>query len=377
MPDGDLNIGFARRGYSPSGGAEAYLRRLASGLVARGHQAHLFASPEWPEDDASFTGITRLPATSAMAFAEELKNTGLAVQSDVLMSFERIWHCDVYRAGDGVHRAWLEHRKEFDGPVANFVRCLNRKHHDILRLEQALLGDRESSRVIANSQMVKDEIVQFYGYPADRIDIVRNGVPLEKFRFDPAFRERSWADLKLTKNEVAMLFVGSGWERKGLRFAIKAIEACKDPKLRLFVAGRGDEQKFRRPFVRFVGEMADLSQVYAAADIFILPTIYDPSSNGCLEALASGLPVVTTRGNGFSEIIENEVHGSVVDSPKNIAALRDAIRFWSDPARRASARPAILERASQFDIARNVDQTLAILVQAASAASASGKIRKT
>jgi UDP-glucose:(heptosyl)LPS alpha-1,3-glucosyltransferase len=123
--------------------------------------------------------------------------------------------------------------------------------------------------------------------------------------------------------------------------------------------------------------VADLRAAYAAADIFILPTIYDPFSNGCLEALASGLPVVTTRGNGFSEIIENDVHGSVVDSPTNVAALREAIRFWSDSARRASARPVILERASQFDISKNVEETLAILIQAASAASASGKIRKT
>ena len=231
--------------------------------------------------------------------------------------------------------------------------------------KQSLLGDRESSRIIANSQMVKNEIGDFYGYPADRIDIVRNGVPLDEFRFEPAFRERSWTDLKLNKDEVAVLFVGSGWERKGLRFAIKAIEACKNPKLRLLVAGRGDEQTFQRSFVRFLGEMADLRPVYAACDIFILPTIYDPFSNACLEALASGLPVITTRANGFSEIIEHGVHGSIVDFADNVESLRAAVEFWSDPSRRATTRPAIIERAAQFDISKSVEQTLAILVQAA------------
>jgi UDP-glucose:(heptosyl)LPS alpha-1,3-glucosyltransferase len=105
--------------------------------------------------------------------------------------------------------------------------------------------------------------------------------------------------------------------------------------------------------------------VYAASDIFLLPTIYDPFSNACLEALASGIPVITTRANGFSEVIENGVHGSIVDLASDISSLRDAIRFWSDESRRSAARSTIIERASQFDISNNVGKTLAILLQLA------------
>src|SRR6266496_3529410 len=115
--------------------------------------------------------------------------------------------------------------------------------------------------------------------------------------------------------------------------------------------------------------------IYSAADIFILPTIYDPFSNACLEALACGLPVITTRSNGFSEIIENGVHGSTVDLANNVTGLRDAIQFWSDPARRADAKSRNTQRAAQFDISVNVARTLEILAQAAaSAVSTSGKI---
>jgi UDP-glucose:(heptosyl)LPS alpha-1,3-glucosyltransferase len=96
-----------------------------------------------------------------------------------------------------------------------------------------------------------------------------------------------------------------------------------------------------------------------------LPTIYDPFSNACLEALACGLPVITTRSNGFSEIIEDSVHGSIVDHAGNLVGLRDAIRFWSDPPRRGAARSANIERASQFDISKNVEQTLEILTRVA------------
>jgi UDP-glucose:(heptosyl)LPS alpha-1,3-glucosyltransferase len=133
----------------------------------------------------------------------------------------------------------------------------------------------------------------------------------------------------------------------------------------LLVAGRGNQRPYKSKRVKFLGEVRDLVRVYAAADIFILPTIYDPFSNACLEALACGLPVITTRSNGFSEIIENGVHGSIVDHAGNLLALRDAIRLWSDPSRRAAARSTNTQLAAQFDISRNIDETLAILCSAA------------
>jgi UDP-glucose:(heptosyl)LPS alpha-1,3-glucosyltransferase len=379
-----LTITFVRRGYSPSGGAENYLKRLAQGIVDLGHEAQLIATDDWPINEWSFGPVTQVKANSALGFADELEKLRPQLRCDVLMSLERIWRCDVYRAGDGVHQAWLNRRRKFEMPLQRFVRGVNRKHQEILQLEESLFAKGGAGRVIANSEMVKKEIVDLYRYPADKIDIVRNGVPLEQFRFDPALREQSRADLKLKPDEIALLFAGSGWERKGLRFAIEAIELCRDRKLRLLVAGRGDARGYKpkRFFtaepVRFLGEIADLRSIYAAADIFILPSIYDPFSNACLEALASGLPVITTRDNGFSEIIENCVHGSVVDRPNDVSALRDAIRFWSDETRRADARSTINERASQFDMVTNVAATLKILFQsAASSSSSRGSIRKT
>ena len=383
MSNGKLTITFARRGYSPSGGAEAYLKRLAQGVVDLGHEARLVATDDWPTNEWSFGSITRVKANSAIGFADELKTTRPQLSCDVLMSLERVWCCNVYRAGDGVHQAWLNRRRRFEMPLQRFVRSLNRNHRDILQLEESLFARGGAGRVIANSEMVKDEIVDLYRYPADKIDLVRNGVPLDRFRSDPALREKSRVDLKLKPHEVALLFAGSGWERKGLRFAIEAFELCRDRKLRLLVAGRGDARGYKpkRFFteepIRFLGEVADLRPIYAAADIFILPSVYDPFSNACLEALASGLPVITTRDNGFSEIIENDVHGSIVDRASDSAALRDAIQFWSDEWRRASARSITTERASQFDIAINVAATLKILFQSAASSSLSrGSIRK-
>ncbi|HAF04233.1 MAG TPA: hypothetical protein DCO65_07540 [Spartobacteria bacterium] len=226
--------------------------------------------------------------------------------------------------------------------------------------------------------MVQNEIVDLYGYPSDKIDIVPNGVPIAEFREAIAKREQGRAALGLAPDEIAVLFVGSGWERKGLSFAIEAVEAGNDPKMRLFVAGRGNRRRYKSARAQFLGTVVDLAQLYAAADIFLLPTIYDPFSNACLEALASGIPVITTRANGFSEIIEDGVHGSIIDLSDNGAALCGALKFWSDETRRRAARSTIIGRASQFDISKNVAQTLQILVQAAaSAALTSGKIPNT
>ena len=369
-----LRLAFVRRGYSPTGGAEAYLKRLARGVIEAGHKVRLIATNEWPEDQWPLGPITRLRAESVIGFADELEQIRPQLDCDVLLSLERVWSCDVYRAGDGVHRAWLARRRRFELPLKQFARALNPKHRDLLHLEESLFASRKARRVIVASQMVKKEIVDLYRYPADRTDIVHNGVPLDKFRFDSELREKSREDLELKPDQIALLFAGSGWERKGLLFAIKAMALCKNRKMRLLVAGRGNAALYktrrlrfwREEPVQFLGEVEDVRRVYAAADIFILPTIYDPFSNACLEALACGLPVITTRSNGFSEIIENGVHGSIVDPPGDLPALRDAIRFWSDPSRRAAARPTNIERAAQFDISKNIEKTLAVLTGIAS-----------
>ena len=370
---GRLSIVFVRRGYSPTGGAETYLKRLAGGVIEGGHNVQLATTNDWPDADWPFGSIMRVNAKSPIGFASDLERMRTELRYDVLFSLERVWSCDVYRAGDGVHRAWLDRRRKFELPLKRFVRNLSSKHQDLLRLEQSLFSDGNTRRVIAGSQMVKDEIVTFYRYPADRIDIVRNGVPLEKLRFDPELREKSREELKIKPDQTALLFAGSGWERKGLLFAIEAAALCGDRNMRLLVAGRGNASLYktkrlrfwREEPVKFLGEVVDMLRVYAAADIFILPTIYDPFSNACLEALACGLPVITTRSNGFSEIMENGVHGSIVDHAGDLPGLRDAILLWSDPSRRAAARSTNMQLAAQFGISENARETLAILLGAA------------
>ena len=219
---------------------------------------------------------------------------------------------------------------------------------------------------------MKEEIVWLYGYPANEIDLVHNGVPVAQFAAATEQRASSRMALGLKEDEIAVVFAGSGWARKGLRFAMAAAADCGVPKMRLLVAGKGNEALYRGHKAEFLGTAQDSAALFAAADIFLLPTIYDPFSNACLEALAAGVPVITTETNGFSEIIEDEKHGSIVPDASDVASLRDALHFWSDANRREEARPLLKARAAQFDISFNVARTLEILSQAASAASTVG-----
>ncbi len=370
-----LTIGLVRRGHSETGGAEAYLKRLARGLSRAGQQTRLFTDATWPTSEWPFGPITRLRAESGRRFADELEKARPAEHCDLLLSLERVWRCDVYRAGDGIHRAWLRRRDAASSPVKKIIRRFGRSHRDTLELEQALFGGG-AGRVIANSGMVKREAQDFYSYPAECIDVVANGVPLAEFCGGHELRGQRRKNLGLAEKDIAVLFVGSGWERKGLRFARAAVESLGG-NFRLLVAGRGGRRLRDSRCVRMLGAVRDLPALYAAADIFLLPTLYDPFSNACLEALASGLPVITTRANGFHEIIEDGVHGSILSQPNELRQIRAALNFWANPERRAEARPAIQERASHFDISVNVERTLEIMHQAASAAAVSGKILKT
>jgi UDP-glucose:(heptosyl)LPS alpha-1,3-glucosyltransferase len=353
-----MKLGLARRGYSSSGGAEAYLKRFAYGLAAAGHQPVLFASerwPEWPHELRVLAG-GRSPGAFARALLAETS------ACDYLFSLERVLACDCYRAGDGVHAAWLERRARHEAPWRPLFRRLSGKHRELLRLEETMFRHRTARRVIANSRMVKEEIVAAYGYPAGQIDVIYNGVPAAPSPAQLAdWRREKRRELGLEDGDYVVLFAGSGWERKGLRFAIEAMNRAALAGSVLLVAGHGRPGAMPASTrTRYLGAVRGLARTLAAADAFILPTLYDPFSNACLEALAAGLPVITTTANGFAEILEPG-EGEAVADPADTPALARAIESWAPRARRDEAREPLREKGRAFTVERNVRETLAVV----------------
>ena len=133
----------------------------------------------------------------------------------------------------------------------------------------------------------------------------------------------------------------------------------------LAVAGRGPVRRFRGPNVTFFGSIghAELQRFYRGADFLILPTWYDPFANVTLEALASGLPVITTRANGAAEILEEGVDGAVVETARDRGALVDQIGLFADTAKREEARAACRRKAEQFGLADHVGKVVELCMK--------------
>ncbi len=353
-----MKIGLVRRGFSRTGGAEVYLKRLGRALVDGGHAVTLYATPDWPQAEWPYGPMVPVLGKAPVTFANAVKH--LLPSDGVSLSLERLWTCDVYRAGDGVHARWLELRKAHEPGWRSSWRRWHGKHREILRLERSLFSPGGSRAAIVNSEMVKREIVETFGYPADRITVIRNGLPDRHFRKTPGTRAERRHRWDILDNRIAVVFAGSGAFRKGLKYALAAFREISDPRLLLLVAG--DVRRRLAPGnVRFLGPVADMASLYGAADLFLLPTLYDPFSNACLEAASFGLPIITTAANGFAELMRPGLHGEVLPRADDVPALRHALLAWADPARREAAKDACADLAQNLSINDNLQRTLAVL----------------
>lgn len=378
-----MKIALIRRQFSATGGAELYLQRLLTALAQAGHEVHLFAEAWEPSlvlgeagnADASpppgeKTGTRgqspisfhRVPvsgsrATRPLRFAEAVQATLAREPFDCVFSLERTLRQDVYRAGDGVHRVWLERRREFAPWWRKPFIGLGAFHTRMMQLEARTLDPANTRRVIVNSEMVKREILAHFPFPADRIHLVRNGIDVA--RFQGGQRAKTRARFGIRDDEFLLLFVGSGWKRKGLKYALMAFQQAARPNLRFLVVGKGRPPARPPRGVVFAGPMADVENACAAADLLVFPPIYEPSSNVVIEALAAGLPVVTSACNGAAEVLEEGITGTVVKNPADVSGLVRAIEFWAQKRSRVTVDPAALS------LERNVQETLAVLELAA------------
>jgi len=223
----------------------------------------------------------------------------------------------------------------------------------MLSLERELFSHPELRFVIVNSLRGRDEILRHYGsYVSDaRVRLLRNPIDASRFGRDEECRQRVRLNIGLADRPV-VLFVGSGFFRKGLDIVLKAM-AFLDNEVELLVAGRGSIPKYRRlakqlgisDRVHLLGPVEDPAPLYSAADCFCLPAIYEPFGSACLEALAAGLPVVTTRVTGASELIRHGVTGLVLEDnpePEAVAqALKKTLSLVGQPMFAPAARAAV------------------------------------
>jgi UDP-glucose:(heptosyl)LPS alpha-1,3-glucosyltransferase len=225
--------------------------------------------------------------------------------------------------------------RRFRGPGLR-LRRLSPRHVALLALERQVFRD-PAQLVQCNSNMVRTELRRRYGIPPQRLALIRNGVDLE--RFHPRRRRPEGARLRAQLGagaEPVWLFAGSGFARKGLDTALRALARGGPAESRLWVAGADDSSPWRRlagrlgvgPRVQFLGYRRDLPALYAAADALLLPTRYDAFANVCLEAAAAGLPTVSSAANGAAEILGPA--GFAVEDPEDADAFARALDALAD-----------------------------------------------
>jgi UDP-glucose:(heptosyl)LPS alpha-1,3-glucosyltransferase len=254
---------------------------------------------------------------------------------DIVQSHDKTLYQDIYRAGDGCHIEWLKQRWKRTGLTGKFSIVLNPYHWLILGLERSILRGHRYIKIIAISELVKRNIMDNYSVSSEDIAVIYNPVDLEKFHPSnrEKFRRKIRTEYGLSDNDVVALFVGSGFERKGVRYLIEAAERL-DGDVSVMIVGKGSAKDLRhlirRQKVIFCGPQKGIEQFYAAADFFVFPTMYEPFGNVHLEALAAGLPVITTKNSGASEIIEDGKSGFVVSEPENTGAIAEGMASLLD-----------------------------------------------
>jgi len=358
-----MKLALIRRQFSATGGAELYLQRLLGALAAVGHETHLFAE-KWEGQAANvhFHGVKAdgSRAQRPTRFAEAVDAALQQEKYDCVFSLERTLKQDVYRAGDGLHRVWLTRRKQFAPWWKRPLIGLGAFHRNMMALEERTFDPANTRYVIVNSEMVRGEIAEhFPAFPAERIHLVRNGVEVK--RFQNVDRNAARARFGLADDDFVLVFVGSGWERKGLPWLLQfKAGRTADPKLKLLVVTKDRMRGKVPPNVILTGPLLDVETAYAAADLLTFLPIYEPCSNVVSEALATGIPVITTAFNGASELIDSGINGHVLDDPRDLDTLGMCINHWQ-----ARGNTGKISTRYPLDLETNVQHTLQVLELAA------------
>ncbi len=287
-----MKIALVHRRFTTNGGTERYLVGFARWLVAHGHTPVVLANEVRPdllaEPGVRFVHLPMSRPTPFLKLPSLWRAARIALASepwDAIMGFGRTGGHHLFRAGGGSHVAALrrEHPvRRWISPADWLEMCVDRR------------AVRTARICMANSELGARGLREDYG-PA-RVEVVYNGVDLERFRPSAEVRRGVRAEQRV-QGPVA-LFAGNGFRRKGLDLAIRALPAG----WKLWVVG-GDPAVAAPPEVTFLGTQREPERFMQAADLLILPTRYDPFANVCLEALACGIPVLTTPHNGASEVL--------------------------------------------------------------------------
>ena len=393
-----MNIAFCYESVLPSrGGCETYIADLARRLIADRHEVHIYAC-RW-DARALAEGIQFHEISTSWAprpfkpwvFGSRCLQAMSQNKHDVTIGFDKTWGQDVLYPQGGLHAASSQHnlRKHANPFQRQFARLV--KWFDIANWSYSLLERKQylgntPPAIVVNSNMVRDHFMRFYHVPPSQLHVVRSSIDPQRF----AEQDRLKCRLEyreqcgIAPHEVVGLFAAMNYYLKGLEPLLYATQRLfmrpefvgNVPPFKLMVVGHPKARTYIdlahrlgiQDVVRFVGYCHEMRNAYFAADFLVHPTFYDPCSLVVLEALACGLPIITTRFNGASELMHPSPplqEGYVVRDPHDHQELAWCLAQMLDPGRRHAFTQAARRTAGQWTFEQHYRQLMSVLTEAA------------
>ena len=338
-----MKIAVSFPGCHRRGGIERCVLEAVNFLAGSGHEVHLYTS-EWDAERLNKNVVVEVISLPLRGSLPRLLTYALRSKRAMADLPPGTVHAafGVQSPPGGVmwvpsvHKAWLEASRTQRDWRGRLKQKANLNHPALLKLEREYFAGRHYRKLLALTDQVKLDLMRFYGVPDSDIAVLPNGYSPTEFNTRRASEHRSEMRQRLgyQDGQKVVIFVANELERKGFGPLLRAIAQLDDPIVSLLAVGRLNPQAYADEIrrlnmssrVQFTGPSNDVATYYAAADVFALPTQYEAWGLVIVEALACGLPVLTSRLAGAARTVREGETGFLLDNPNDPAEIAAKLR---------------------------------------------------
>lgn len=363
------------------GGAETSTLQFLHHLLRSGVEVHVFTrsrpSPTPTLHVHTVSGAAMSRTRQSLTFGRRVERLLRDESFDIVHAITPCRGADVYQPRGGtvaesVARNLALRKAGAARWLKRYANYLNVKQRYGLGVERRLFADPQGPTVVAISRYVVDQLKRHYGLPDERIRLVYNAVSPDVATPEQraADRARLRREYQVKDSDCLVVQVAHNFRLKGVQHWMEALARLVrgGGRYRSLVIGKGESDQWHRLAVRwgveqyltFTGPTDRVAAFLHAADVLVHPTYYDPCSRVVLEGMCAGLPCVTSRWDGASEVIHNGLNGFVLDDPGDVGALVERVTTLIDPAVRGRLGRAAAESAETLSMTRHVREMLEV-----------------